>query len=136
MRDEKGQLLPLALGLLLVSLAIVGLAVDLTRVFLARRSLQSVADAASLRAATRLDTSTLYASAGNDVGIVPTKAREAALEVIALRGLEVAGSVTVERERVTVSLRGVVDTTLLRLIGIEELPVAVISTGIPVEGVP
>jgi Flp pilus assembly protein TadG len=136
MRNEKGQLLPLALGLLMVSLAVVGLATDMTRLLLARRSLQSVADASSLRAATQLNEGAMYASYGTKVDIVPARARDAALQTIALRGLRAESSVSVEGGRVTVSMRGVVDTTLLRLVGIETLPVAVTSTGIPVEGVP
>lgn len=136
MRDQEGQLLPLALGLLIVVLAVVGLAADMTRLFLARRSLQSVADAASLRAATRLDEAALYASSGRAVGVVPSRARTAAMRVIASRGLRADPSVSVEGTRVTVSLRGSVETIFLRLVGFESLPVAVTSTGIPVEGVP
>ena len=136
MRNDKGQLLPLALGLLIVVLAVVGLATDMTRLFLARRSLQSVADAASMHAATRLDESALYASSGAEVTVIPGRARDAALRVIALRGLRAEPSVSVRGSRVTVSLRGSIGTTFLRLLGIEKLPVAVTSTGIPVEGAP
>ena len=136
MRDEEGQLLPLALGLLIVVLLVVGLATDMTRLFLARRSLQSVADAASLRAATQLDEAALYASSGTNVAVVPSRARSAALRVIAARGLSAEPSVSVKGSRVTVSLRGSVDATFLRLLGFQKLPVAVTSTGIPVQGAP
>jgi len=42
--DETGQVIVLALGLTLVAFAVAGIAVDGTRVFLARRSLQNLAD--------------------------------------------------------------------------------------------
>jgi len=128
--------LPLALGLLFVVLAVVGVATDLTRMFLARRSLQSVADAASLRAAVQLDEASLYGSSGSVIRIAPEAARAAAMEVIALRGLDARPSVAVEDELVTVTLRSGTATMLLRLVGIERLPVAVTSTSVPVEGAP
>jgi hypothetical protein len=57
--DERGQIAVLALGLALVVFAIAGLAVDGTRAFLARRSLQNLADAAALAGAGELDTDVL-----------------------------------------------------------------------------
>jgi uncharacterized membrane protein len=136
MLDQRGQMIPLAAGLTAVVLAVIGIGTDMTRLFLARRSLQSVADAASLQAADTLDTGSLYGSDGDAVRIDIERAREAALRVIAQRGLKLNSSVEVDRRSVTVILRSSIGTGLLGLIGFETLPVAVTSTGIPVEGVP
>jgi uncharacterized membrane protein len=126
----------MALGLLLVVCAVSGVAVDMTRLFLARRSLQSVADAASLHGAAMLDREALYRSSGTRVRILPTAARRAALRTIELRALPAEAVVSVRDDRVTVALRATISTTLLGMIGIETLPVAVVSTSAPVEGVP
>jgi uncharacterized membrane protein len=115
---------------------VAGVALDLTRLFLARRSLQSVADAASLRAAATLDEGALYRSSGVAVRILPEAARANAARVIALRGIPAETRISIEEGGVTVALRMVVPTTLLRSVGIDSLPAAVTSTAVPIEGEP
>jgi Flp pilus assembly protein TadG len=61
-RDERGSVLVLGLGLVVVTMLAVGMVVDASRLFLARRSLAGRADGAALRGAHDLDLVTLYTS--------------------------------------------------------------------------
>ncbi len=65
--DDRGSVLVLGLGLVVLAMVAVGLAVDASRLFLARRSLASLADGAALRGAHDLDLAALYASGAADV---------------------------------------------------------------------
>lgn len=136
MRDQRGQVLPLALGLLILLLAVTGVMFDMTRVFLARRTLQNAADAAALSASNSLDEEELYASAGRSVHLDPARARRSALELLTQRGVDAEVMLSVDPTGVEVNLRSEIPTTFLSLVGIGSLPVAVEAGGIPVEGVP
>lgn len=133
-RDERGQVVPLTLGLFLLTLAIAGLAVDGTRAFLYRRTLQNAADSAALAGASAIARDDYYRSGGSTVALAPGAARSAALEWVARRGLRVAAEVAVDREAVTVILRGAIPTSFLRSIGVERMRVAVEARAGPVAG--
>ena len=126
--DEEGQLMILTVGLALVVFAVAGLAVDGTRVFLMKRSLQNVADGAAVSAAASIDTRAYYASGGSRVVLDRARAARMALEMIASRGASVTAAVTDEEDVVTVTVRAEVRTTLLRLVSIETIPVAATSS--------
>ena len=66
---ERGSVLVLALGLVVICLIAVAVVVDASTVFLARRSLQSAADSAALAGAQAIDLDDYYAR-GAAVGIV------------------------------------------------------------------
>lgn len=136
MIDQRGQVLPLALGLLMVLLAVTGVMFDMTRVFLARRTLQNAADAAALRASNSLDETSLYSSAGRSVRLDPARARRSALELLTQRGVEAEVVLSADPTGVEVALRSEIRTTFLSLVGVGSIPVAVEAGGIPVEGVP
>ena len=55
MGDERGTVTVLTIGLVMVVVAIAGLAVDGTRVFIERRALQSAADGAAVAAAAQVE---------------------------------------------------------------------------------
>ena len=66
-RDE-GQLTLLIIGLVSIALALVLVGIDVSKVFLARRALSSLADAAALSGAQSLDRDALYAGAASGCG--------------------------------------------------------------------
>ena len=118
----------LTVGLALVVFAVAGLAVDGTRVFLMKRSLQNVADGAAVSGAASIDTSAYYASGGSRVVLDRARVGRMASEVIASRGIPVTAAFTDEDDVVTVTVRAEVRTTLLRLVSIETIPVAATSS--------
>jgi hypothetical protein len=122
--SERGSVLPLALGLGLVLIAVSGLAVDGTRAFLLRRTLQNAADAAALAGAGEVDRSVYYRTGGEGVALHPDAARRTALAWLARRGISAGAGVRASPERVGVVLRGRTQTMFLRLVGIGSVPVA------------
>lgn len=108
----------------MVVFGIVGVAVDGTRAFVFRRTLQSAADAAALAGAGELDTRRYYASRGRAVSLDPGSAETTARELLALRGLRARSRVEVFEDRVTVTLRSSIPTLFLRIVGVSDLPVA------------
>ena len=135
-RAESGQTTILALGLALVAFAIAGLAVDGTRAFLLRRSLQNAADAAAVGAAGELDTSSLYATGGRNVAIDPSSARAAAIELLSGRSLPARASISADATGVTVVLRASLPTTFLGVVGVGTVPVAAEARAEPFSGAP
>lgn len=136
MNDQRGQTTVLALGLALLTFALAGLAVDGTRAFLLRRTLQNAADSAGLAGTGAIDTGAYYASGGTNLKLDPVAARSAALSLLRSRGIEASAAVQVDDERVMVSLRADSPTTFLRLVGISSVPVGVEAASIPVPGAP
>lgn len=65
--NERGQTTVLVLGMALLAFALSGVAVDGTRAWLYRRTLQNAADGAALAGAAELDRSAYYASGGESV---------------------------------------------------------------------
>lgn len=121
---EEGQATTLVLGMALLVFAIAGLAVDGTRAFLYRRTLQTAADGASLAAASELDRAGFYRRGGHEIRLDPDSAERIARRWLGLRGLRVSAAVAADSERVRVVLRGKMPTMFLGLIGIGEVPVA------------
>ena len=133
-RNERGSLSVLVIGLALVTMAVMGVAVDGTRAFLFRRTLQNHADAIALAAAAELDTGAYYSSGGREVRLDRTGAGRVATDLMALRDLPAGVSLDVSQNAVGVTVRGTVPTTFLGLVGIEELPVAASAEAAPVAG--
>lgn len=131
MQQQRGQVTVLILGLALVVFAVSGLAIDGTRAFLFRRTLQSSADAASLAAASELDRSAFYMSGGRKRILDEEGAERAAARWLSLRGLGAQSEIRVEDERVVVVLRDVLPTSFLALVGIDQIPVAVVAAAEP-----
>lgn len=128
---ENGQATILVLGMTMVVLGVLGLTVDGTKAFIYRRTLQSVADAAALAGASELDALRYYSSRGRVVRLDQTAAHSAALRWVELRGMPARASVRVDEGSVVVTLRGTVTTLFLRIIGLEEVPVAVEAASAP-----
>ena len=132
--SESGQVAVLVLGLALVAFAVAGIAVDGTRAFLYRRTLQNAADAAALSGAAEIDQRDYYASGGEDVLIDEPAARAEVRRMLGLRGIRVSATAAIDTGGVTVVLRGNVPTSFLGIVGIESIPVAVESRAEPFPG--
>jgi uncharacterized membrane protein len=133
--SQSGQVSVFVIGVALICFAIAGVAVDGTRAFLYRRTLQNAADAAALAGASEID-SRAYYSNRDEVVLDDTGARAAALEWLARRGLTVSADVSATPALVRVGLNGRMNTTFLGLVGIADLPVAAAATAEPLSAPP
>lgn len=76
--DDRGSVLILSLGLLVVCVLAVGVVVDASAVFLTRRALQSEADSAALAGAQAIDVESYYARGASDgIRLDPVAVRSA-----------------------------------------------------------
>ena len=135
-RDERGQVTVLVLGMAMLAFAVAGLAVDGTRAWLLRRSLQNAADAAALAGAGELDRRMYYASGGRSVGLDPQESEAVAERWLDDRAVEARTSVVSTRDRVAVEMKAEMTTTFLALVGVRTLEVAVESHAAPITGTP
>lgn len=122
-------------GMALVVMAVTGLAVDGTRAFLLRRTLQNAADSAALAGANSLDETSYYATGGAQVVLDPASARATAARWLAARGFA-SGTVDAAPGRIRVVVRAEVPTTFLRLVRVSRIRVAAESVAEPLPGAP
>jgi len=132
--SERGQVTVMALGLALMSLVMAGLAVDGTKAFLLRRTLQNAADSASLAGAGEINSDAYYRSGGKTLELSPEEAVRTARRYLELRQIEARVSLEVEEDDVSLVLRGRSETLFLGLVGISEVPVAVESNASAIAG--
>jgi Flp pilus assembly protein TadG len=107
-------------------LAIVGLALDGGRAFVARSDLQSVADSAARAGATQLDTSLgspLRADTEAQPRLLPAAARSAAQSYAIRHGIRPT-AVAADEQRVVVDVAEDVQTVFLPIIRVDRIPVA------------
>ena len=135
-RTESGQTTVLVLGLALVSFAIAGLAVDGTRAFLFRRSLQNSADAAAIAAAGEVDRGSYYSSGGRVVRLDQSRAEIQAMEMLGARSFPARIALDADPTGVRIVLRARMPTSFLGVVGIEAIPVAVEAAARPIPGPP
>lgn len=129
-RDERGQVMVLVIGMALVVAAVAGVAVDGTRAFLHRRTLQNAADSAVLAAASQLDRSQVY-STPEGVTLDKGSAERFASQWLSERSVAADVRVATTRREISVLVRGGVPTTFLRLVGVEFLGVAARASARP-----
>ena len=129
--DEGGHVTVLAIGLTLVVFTVAGLAVDGTRAFIARRSLQNLADGIAVSSASELNTNMYYQSGGANVVVDPERAERTAAQIMRDRGLQTTVRFVADADGVEVLLVGETQTTWLRLVGIESIPVSATSRAEP-----
>jgi uncharacterized membrane protein len=133
---DSGQATVFVIGMSLLVLAIAGLAVDGTKAWLYRRTLQNAADSSALAGAGELSRDTYYSSGGDETDLDIGSARRIAAQWIADTGLDVASDYRVEPDGVEVAVRGATPTLFLGLIGIDELAVAAEARAEPRRGRP
>lgn len=131
-RDESGQVLVLVLGLSLIAFAVAGVAIDGTRALIYRRTLQNAADAAAMAGADAIDRDTYYSSGGERIELDIGKARAAAVETMSRRGVAAPTRIEGNRGGIAVTIRSSVETSFLRLIGVDRLDVAATARAAPV----
>ena len=108
LRQDRGSVLILSLGLFVVCVLAVGIVVDASSVFLARRSLQAEADSAALAGAQAIDIDAYYARGASDgIRLDPASVR-AAVQRFVRRG-------SVQGQLTSVALRD--DVVLVRMTG-------------------
>jgi len=76
--DERGQLTLLIIGLVAIAALLIVVAIDVSKVFLARRALSSAADAAALAAAQAVDKAAVYRGDGGCGSLLPLDPAQAA----------------------------------------------------------
>lgn len=133
---ERGQVTVLALGLVILTFAVSGLAVDGTRAFLLRRTLQNAADAASLAGTGELNAGTYYGTGGKSLLLDPEASRRTALDLLRSRGIGAEARIQATTASVVVTLRSEATTMFLRLVGVDSIPVSARSRSAPVPGQP
>jgi uncharacterized membrane protein len=118
--DERGQASAFLIGVLLLSLLALGLAIDGSRMFTARRDLQNVADSAALAGASSLDEDAYRASAGASVVLDPVAARRAVDQVLRASSLSPTARVDIRitADRVVVAIERPVAPLFLGLAGV------------------
>lgn len=118
--SEQGSVTGMLVVVMVVVLAFAGLALDGTRLLLARRDLQALADSAALAGASSIDERRFRETGGSVVVLDPAGARFAAAAVVSTSGwpADGRGSVEVSGTRVRVHLERPIGLTLLSLIGL------------------
>jgi uncharacterized membrane protein len=77
-RDDRGSVLPLVVGVVVIVIALVTVVTDVSVLWLQRRSLQATVDGAALAGAQAVDLPTVYAGgAHGDLRLNPSAARSA-----------------------------------------------------------
>ena len=125
---EDGQVLVFVVGLAVVVFSVGGLTVDGTRAFIARRSLQNAADAAATAGAAAIDEQQYYRTGGTRIVTDEADAREEVMSLLRLRNLDARPSISISAREVQVALSETTDTTFLRLIGVDRIPIGVVAT--------
>lgn len=133
-RPQTGQVSILVLGLAMLLFAVAGVAVDGTRAFLFRRTLQNAADGSALAGAGEVDVDAYFRTAGQEVVLDPLAAHRTALDWLARRGLPAQAAVATDPEGLRVKLMGSIDTSFLGLVGLQSIDVAAEATAEPVDG--
>jgi Flp pilus assembly protein TadG len=128
-RRDDGQLTLLIIGFVSIGLVLVVIGVDVSKVFLARRALSSVADAAALAGAQSLDRDAIYTGAAGGCGdllpLDPSSAQSRVEEAVADDADDLHGNladmdapeVNVDAGVVTVQLGGDVSLPFAGIIG-------------------
>jgi hypothetical protein len=134
--SESGQASVFVLGIAMLVFAIAGIAVDGTRAWLYRRTLQNTADSSALAGAGELSRVAYYRSGGEVTDLDIQAARDMTSQWVAASGLDVRSDLSVDAEGVEVALEGTTPTVFLGLIGVDRLPVAAEARAEPRRGAP
>ncbi len=115
-------------------LAVAGLALDASNLFVQRTQLQAIADAAARAGAIQVDEASLYSRADGVVRLDPTAAREAAMYYAMYNGA-LAEDVQADESSVYVRMSRQVPTVFLRIVRITTMRIQAEATARPRYGV-
>jgi uncharacterized membrane protein len=105
-RPEAGQVTIFVIGMSLLVFAIAGIAVDGTKAWLYRRTLQNAADSSALAGAGELNRDAYYRSGGRVTDLDIEIARRVAAQWVAASGLDVRSGYVVDSAGVEVLSSG------------------------------
>ena len=134
LRDERGQVAPIAVGLLLIILSVAGLAIDGGLAFNARLHFGHLADGAARAGAAAIDEDPVYGASRLrlDWREAEARARDYLAEVACRCQADVGATST----SVRVSVRGSQETVFLRVAGIDSVPIGATAEAEPVDPQP
>lgn len=132
--EQRGQATLLVVGVVLVCFAVAGVAVDLARASLLRRTLQSVVDTAAGVGASQLDEERYYSSGGSQARLQQRTAVGEALSILRSRREVDHLRVAADGDEVRVVVGGRIRTSFLRLVGIGHIRVRAEAAAVPVLG--
>ena len=122
-RRQKAVAIIWAAVMLPFLLSIIGLAIDGSIVFDERRDLQNIADGAARAGAMEVDQQVYRQTAGASVVLDATKAEHTAADYVASQGAGLQPAISVEPQRVVVQVSRQVNTSFLRLAGIDSVKI-------------
>lgn len=129
---DRGSVTPWLLGTVVALLVLTGLVIDGGTALAARGRAADAAAQAARAGADALDQSSLRSASPSGFTANPAQARAAAARVLAVAGL--TGDVQISGAQVTVTARASERTTVLTLIGIEEVGGEASATALPLHG--
>jgi Flp pilus assembly protein TadG len=133
-RRTRAQATVFFVVMLPLFLAVAGLALDSSNLFVQRTQLQAIADAASRAGAIQVDEAGLYSRADGVVRLDPTAAREAAMYYAMYNGA-LAEDVQADQSSVYVRMSRQVPTVFLRIVRITTMRIQAEATARPRYGV-
>ena len=107
-REDRGSVMLLSIGLIVVCMLAVGLVIDASTVFLTRRALQAEADSAALAGAQAIDIEAYYARGAADGIRLDAMAVRAAVQRFVRRG-------SIDGRLASVAMQG--DVVIVRMTG-------------------
>jgi Flp pilus assembly protein TadG len=133
-RRTRAQATVFFVVMLPLFLAVAGLALDASNLFVQRTQLQAIADAAARAGAIQVDEAGLYSRADGVVRLDPTAAREAAMYYAMYNGA-LAEDVQADQSSVYVRMSRQVPTVFLRIVRITTMRIQAEATARPRYGV-
>ena len=123
-RAETGQAILWVAVMLPLFLSAVGLAIDGGVVFAARRELQNTADGAARAGVTQVDEWAYRESAGTRVVLDQRRARQVAMDYLAVTRTGIEAIVESGAQRVVVEVSREVPTAFMRIAGVETVRIS------------
>jgi hypothetical protein len=135
MRDEGGQVAPLAAVMLLGLVVLAGLVIDGGMLFASHRDLQRIADGAVRAGAMALDEASLRGGETTDVRLDPERAREEVRDYLTSVGFSGQSQILPGSGEVEVVLELQQRTLVMDIVGVREVTVRASSTARPRYGI-
>ena len=126
-RNQPGVALVWVALMMPMFLSIIGLALDGGLVFRAQRQLQNDADGAARAGAMQIDQQLYRQSNGATVALDVNRAQQVAADYVRTQAPSVTGHVAADPQQVVVQLKEQVNTSFLRIVGINAVPIAAVA---------